>query len=322
MAFDPYLIWLDISPHERPVNYYRLFGLRPLESDPNVIAAAAQRVITHVSQFQASPNAAACQQLLSELNAARTCLLDPLRKRAYDGGFTSPGGPERMLNSPPTPGTQPAQPTQRPAAPSGTPAWIANAQAARTPRAGERQISASPPLPGMAAPTPAAPAMGGMNSRPPAPYVPVQPLQSPKMPTQPAQIDAPLKPMHPSGAIPFGAAPVPQANIAPASVAPSYPASYAPSSQPLQPAPTYSPPPPSPPQQPPAWASTERTGRVGTVTAGDETRGDLANELPPRRVVRRQQTSTVVYVVVALAIAMIVFFFGAVLLLALFLAAG
>jgi hypothetical protein len=331
VAFDPYLIWLDISPHERPVNYYRLFGLRPLESDPNVIAAAAQRVLAHVAQFQNSPNAAACQQLLGELNAARTCLLDPLRKRAYDGGLTSPGGSERTLaTAPPVPGGAPfVQPTP---APSSTPAWLAKAQASRTApatRAGERQIGGTPPPPNAGAPAPMSPTTAGMSSRPAAPYVPMQPaqqLQPPgvPMPAQPAKIDAPLKPLHPSGAIPFGTAPiVPQSGYSPPSSAMGYGSAYTPAtpSLPQQSAPQM-PPMASPPHQPPAWAMGDRTGRVATVVAGDDERSNVATDPPPRRVVRRQQTGTVVYVVVALAIAMIVFFFGAVLLLALFLAAN
>ena len=278
MTFDPYLIWLDISPHERPVNYYRLFGLRPLEIDPHIIAAAAQRVISHVSQFQNSPNAVACQQLLSELNAARMCLLDPLRKRAYDAGFTSPGGPERALNSPPVPG-----------APTATPAWMTNTQATRAPRAGERQIASSPPLPYAAMPS-----------------TPV---------TKPVSFNAPLQLQTPIA---------PQAYVPPANVASGYASPYVPTSQPLPSTPAYSPPQATPvyPQQPPAWAAAERTGQVGTVAAGEEARSEVLQQPPPRRIFRRQDNNTAVYVVVALAMAMLVFFFGAVVLLALFMAAN
>jgi len=84
VGFDPYRKWLGIPPEEQPPNYYRLLGIPPFESDPDVIVNAADRQMGHVRRFQAGRYAEICQKVLNELAAARVCLLDPVRKRAYD----------------------------------------------------------------------------------------------------------------------------------------------------------------------------------------------------------------------------------------------
>ena len=38
--FDPYHVWLGIPPEEQPPNHYRLLGLRPLETNADVISNA------------------------------------------------------------------------------------------------------------------------------------------------------------------------------------------------------------------------------------------------------------------------------------------
>lgn len=82
--FDPYHKWLGISPAEQPPNHYRLLGINLWESDPDVIAAAADRQMGHVRTYQTGPHAAASQKLLNELAAARVCLLSAEKKAAYD----------------------------------------------------------------------------------------------------------------------------------------------------------------------------------------------------------------------------------------------
>ena len=75
-AFDPYLQWLGIRDAERPPNHYRLLGVAPLESDPGVIASAADRQMAHVRTFQAGKNSAISQRVLNELSKAKVCLLN------------------------------------------------------------------------------------------------------------------------------------------------------------------------------------------------------------------------------------------------------
>lgn len=304
VGFDPYLVWLDIPPHERPVNYYRLLGLRPLESDPQIIAAAAQRVIDHVARFQDSPHAAACGQLLTELNAARACLLDPARKHAYDSGIGSAAAGEQSLSSPPRPSGSFGQPS--PERPLSGPA--------QQPPAGmwnERQIASTPPVPGGAAsasgaaqqlPSPARP-----GERPATPQT-SPPGTSPDRPMHaaPQQPASPASPTHQSGPIqqPPGTATPQPAPVQPPTAAPA----------PAEPV--------SPREAPPQWAAGQRTGSVSTVSAGagsDDARGISTERTQHRRVIRRQQRSQTAYMVVAFAMAMVVFFFGAILLLAIYL---
>jgi hypothetical protein len=83
-AFDPYWKWLGIPPAEQPPNLYRLLGVGMFESDPEVIANAADRQMVHVRSFQGGRYSELSQKLLNELAAARVCLLDPAKKAAYD----------------------------------------------------------------------------------------------------------------------------------------------------------------------------------------------------------------------------------------------
>ena len=51
-SFDPYVQWLGIRDPQRPPNHYRLLGVDPFESDPNVLENAADRQMAHVRTFQ------------------------------------------------------------------------------------------------------------------------------------------------------------------------------------------------------------------------------------------------------------------------------
>lgn len=82
--FDPYLKWLGIREADRPPNNYQLLGLELFESDAEVISNAADRQMAHVRTFQAGRYSAISQQVLNELAAARVCLLNAEKKRAYD----------------------------------------------------------------------------------------------------------------------------------------------------------------------------------------------------------------------------------------------
>jgi hypothetical protein len=83
-GFDAYRKWLGIPPHEQPPNHYRLLGIGLFESDPEVIAAAAQRQIFNVRAYLSSPYAEISQFILNELATAQACLLDPQAKSQYD----------------------------------------------------------------------------------------------------------------------------------------------------------------------------------------------------------------------------------------------
>ncbi len=82
--FDPYLEWLNIHPHERPADHYRMLGLRRFESRQDMIAQAADQRMEMLRQFQTGPRGNWTQQLLNEISAARICLLNPSTKATYD----------------------------------------------------------------------------------------------------------------------------------------------------------------------------------------------------------------------------------------------
>jgi hypothetical protein len=82
--FDAYHKWLGIPPAEQPPHHYRLLGLTLFEDDAEVIAAAADRQMTHVKSFAAGRQGASAQALLNELARARVTLLNEQQKLAYD----------------------------------------------------------------------------------------------------------------------------------------------------------------------------------------------------------------------------------------------
>ena len=87
--FDPYYEWLGIPPAEQPPNHYRLLGVTLFESDPDVIAHAAEQRIVHVRAFQIGKHSDESQQILREISTARVCLLNADKKAEYDAQLRS-----------------------------------------------------------------------------------------------------------------------------------------------------------------------------------------------------------------------------------------
>ena len=304
-GFDPYLVWLDIPPHERPATYYRLLGLRPLESDPQVISGSAQRVIAHVARFQQSEHAAACTQLLSELAAARDCLLHPQRKLAYDSGIS-----QSVSNSC-------LESVGRAACFGGTTVgW-----SCQSAPCGSNAVGG----------TTAAPGSASSNRRRSGRSLSRLLFHNrlPRRRFQLPQFQPPLSPLGPKdrsrpqpGETPVGAPTgVPQ-SVQPAAQQTPYPQT----AQPTAPTPPHTPPAEQPqpetpqPTPPPAWATGERTGEVSKVVAGQPSPPSLdSGKTRKGRQLRRAQQTQSAYMLVGIAMALIVFFFGAVLLIAIFL---
>lgn len=82
--FDPYHLWLGIPPKDQPPTHYRLLGLEQFEANPDVIANAADQRMAHIRSFQMGKHSARSQMILNEIAAARVCLLNADKKRAYD----------------------------------------------------------------------------------------------------------------------------------------------------------------------------------------------------------------------------------------------
>jgi serine/threonine protein kinase len=82
--FDPYHKWLGIAADEQPASLYRLLGVRPFESDPDVIDTAADQRMRLLKSFQGGKHGALSQKLLNEISRARQRLLDPKERADYD----------------------------------------------------------------------------------------------------------------------------------------------------------------------------------------------------------------------------------------------
>ena len=82
--FDPYYQWLGIPPKHQPADHYRLLGIEQFETNTDVIGDAAERQIAHVRRKALSQHSQLSQKMLNELAGANACLLDPVKKAAYD----------------------------------------------------------------------------------------------------------------------------------------------------------------------------------------------------------------------------------------------
>ena len=83
-SFDAYYEWLGIPPSEQPPNHYRLLGLADFEENENVIDRAANRQLSYLQQCSAGEEMVIAQQMMTEITAARLCLLSPSQKKRYD----------------------------------------------------------------------------------------------------------------------------------------------------------------------------------------------------------------------------------------------
>ncbi len=81
---DVYREWLGIEEPERPVNYYRLLGLKRFEDDVAKIRSQYRKLNAHVRKYASGDYAFESQALLNELAKAMLCLTDAQRKREYD----------------------------------------------------------------------------------------------------------------------------------------------------------------------------------------------------------------------------------------------
>ncbi|MEX2187312.1 MAG: hypothetical protein WD875_10975 [Pirellulales bacterium] len=111
-SFDPLAEWLGIPPAEQPPHHYRLLGLKLFEDRAEKIEQAADERMAAVRKHQNGPRAAATQQVLNRLAAAKQCLLNPATRDAYDAAIhgqlaasksaASAGKRPRAVEQPPT----------------------------------------------------------------------------------------------------------------------------------------------------------------------------------------------------------------------------
>lgn len=80
---NPYQTWLGLNVAGRP-DCYTLLGLSLYESDAGKILAAAQNATARASIPMAPADEPLRHTLISEIQTAQACLLDPAQKQAYD----------------------------------------------------------------------------------------------------------------------------------------------------------------------------------------------------------------------------------------------
>ncbi len=83
-SFNPYRKWLGIPEQDQPANHYRLLGVELFESDPDVIANAADGRMAQLKNYQAGKYSQDSQRILNEIAAAKICLLNPAKRAEYD----------------------------------------------------------------------------------------------------------------------------------------------------------------------------------------------------------------------------------------------
>ena len=81
---DRYHQWLSIPPKDQPPDHYRLLGLARFEASAEAIARAAEKRLEYLHTFQVGADVQECERLRSQVEHARTTLLDPRRKAIYD----------------------------------------------------------------------------------------------------------------------------------------------------------------------------------------------------------------------------------------------
>jgi len=102
--FDPLYKWLGIPPDEQPPHCYRLLGLRVFEENPDAIESAADRLMAYLRTLQTGPNVQIAQEVLNQVAAAKTWLLNPDKKVQYDAWLREQLGP---VTPPPPPAAAP-----------------------------------------------------------------------------------------------------------------------------------------------------------------------------------------------------------------------
>lgn len=82
--FDPFAVWLQIPPDQRPLTYYSLLGLDPFSEGDEIILEAVRRQVARVKSMCRPDQMDIGRRILGELQRAKSCLLNPESKSKYD----------------------------------------------------------------------------------------------------------------------------------------------------------------------------------------------------------------------------------------------
>jgi len=81
--FNPYVAWFGLPAGTKP-SYYELLGVRNFETEPPVIAEAAECRLQLLAPHQSGPHAEAAEKLSREVTGVMNVLLSPEKRRQYD----------------------------------------------------------------------------------------------------------------------------------------------------------------------------------------------------------------------------------------------
>ena len=95
--FDPYHKWLAIPPEDQPPSHYRLLVIDAFEQDEEVIANAAEQRLSHLRILEMGEQGATATELIKEIKAARSCLLDPQTRSSYEAQLRGESSAEPVV---------------------------------------------------------------------------------------------------------------------------------------------------------------------------------------------------------------------------------
>jgi cytoskeletal protein RodZ len=96
-SFDPYHKWLAIPPEDQPPSHYRLLVIDAFEQDKEVIANAAEQRLSHLRILEMGEQGATATELIKEIKAARSCLLDPQTRSSYEAQLRGESSAEPVV---------------------------------------------------------------------------------------------------------------------------------------------------------------------------------------------------------------------------------
>ncbi|MFP6764723.1 MAG: LamG-like jellyroll fold domain-containing protein, partial [Planctomycetaceae bacterium] len=83
-SFDPWHVWLGVSPQQQPPNHYRLLGMTLFEHNEDVIDTAASRQSAALREQSSGKHVDQAEQVLAQIATARACLLHRKHRTRYD----------------------------------------------------------------------------------------------------------------------------------------------------------------------------------------------------------------------------------------------
>ena len=96
-SFDPYHKWLAIPPEDQPPSHYRLLVIDAFEQNEEVIANAAEQRLSHLRILEMGEQGATATELIKEIKAARSCLLDPQTRSSYEAQLRGESSAELVV---------------------------------------------------------------------------------------------------------------------------------------------------------------------------------------------------------------------------------